>query len=1203
MEIKLTKVFFFLRKKLLKIIMRTFIFLLCSTVFSFSPVNVLSQNLKIKIPEDKTLTVDQVFDMIKEQTDFRFIYRSDIFKNYPKVNVKKGVMKANRLLEKSLSKGNFKFNISANNTITIRKASAVQELEISGIVTDENGLPIPGITVYISSREPGSGPINSDFYIRGTATDFNGEFKITGEVGYYLIATGLGFEYFKAQITPGQTIYNISLKESVSELDEVVVISSGFQEISKERATGAYVGVKKDLINKPASSISERIIGAVAGVQSTVAADGSVSFQIRGLSSLVANADPLIVLDGFPIEGAFETINPNDVESITVLKDAAAASIWGAKAANGVIVVESKKVKKQKTNVSISTFVRTSSKLDLDYVLARGSSADYLEYEQAAFDTNFFGDYFGPPSISATQVSSPYSQAIVAMNEARLGRITEAERDATLATLAGLDNSDQIRDYLLATPLTAQYNISISGGNEKMANSLSLLFENKNSYFIGDDTKEYQVNFKNQTQLAKGLKLDFGAMLQYSDVTANSGDMLNVIKGLSPWDMLKNEDGSLTDMSYLNYYMPNFNEFVPSELFPYSDWSYNPITEVQNRDLNTKQLNTRINAGLTVDIIDGLQLSSKIQYELFNTKNRDYYNDETYAVRKFVNETSGPEWRTGDVPTQLVPSGDILNLSSSEVNAYNWRNQLNFNRTFSEKHHVDVLLGSELSNRTAKATINPASFGYNPETLISSDLLEDRDTHRLWNNLPATYAGYFHSFGLSFQHYFSETTTRLFSLYGNLAYTFDDKYVVTGSYRTDAANIISENPALRYDPFWSGGLGWHLGKENFMEGASWLDKIYLRTTYGSGGNIIPNSSFTPIISLGSSLDLVTEQLTATVIDEGNPDLRWERTTSLNIGVDFSTFKGRLYGSIDIYNKKGEDLIVDQATSGVYGTTSQRLNKGEMVNKGIELSIGTSLPIKGNDIVWSGTFNYSHNDNEITEFNKLVYGSTELSIGPTTSYVEGYNANELWSFEYAGLYDAGGGVMAPSVYGEDGSNIDLNLGAGGNPLDYMIAGGTTNAPTILGVRNAFKIYDFDFSFIFTGKFGHVFRRQGFNYDDLSNGNSYVNEKFSEVANGDPNEILPYPSTGGVSRYYFYSVYYPYLSYLTENASHIRLQEVNLTYNLPKSITNKLGINSWSLFAQANNLGVILFNDFGEDPEYPKESLRPQATFTLGMNLNF
>ncbi|TXE09680.1 SusC/RagA family TonB-linked outer membrane protein [Seonamhaeicola algicola] len=1230
MEFKLTKVFFLLRKKLPKIIMRTFIFLLCTTVFGFSSTNIMSQNAKVKIEADQTLSVDEVFDLIKAQTDYRFIYRSDMFRNYPKVDVKKGIVKANRLLEKSLSKGNFKFNISANNTITIRKAADVQDIVLTGTITDKNGMPLPGITVYVASREPGSGKISSDFIIRGTATDIDGKFSLKAEVGYYLVASGLGYEYFKTQITSSKTFYNIELKEELSSLDEVVIVSSGYREISKERATGSYVGVSKTQIEKPSTSIAERLTGAVAGLQTTTNADGSIDIQIRGQSSLTANAQPLIVVDGFPIDsglniagdlgifgsnspniqGGFGTINPNDVESVTVLKDAAAASIWGAKAANGVIVITTKKGKKGKTSVSVSSFVRASSKIDLDYALARANSQETLAYEQAGFNTNFFGSVIGnPPGISPRDLGAQ-SQAIVAMNEARLGRISEADRDATLAYLASLDNKKQIRDNLLNAPLVSQHNIAINGGNEKMSNSLSLMYEDSKTFFQGDKQTKYLVNFRNNTKLSKRLNFEFSAMLQHNDIDTNSGQedplfgtggMLNTIKSLAPWDMLRNDDGSLTDMSYLKYYRPNLNAFVPFNNFAYSDWSYNPITEVNNRDLNTKQLNARINAGLTLDLIKGMKLSSRIQYEIFNSDAENYYSEKTFDVRQFVNETSGPEWNFGGVPTQLVPKGGILEQGKSEIRSYNFRNQLSYNRTFGDKHNIDFIAGTEVSNRVFSTTSNPTAFGYDPERLTTSRLLADVDTHSLWNFFPARFTSFFYNFNLAPEHTFTERTNRFFSMYGNLAYSYNNKYTISGSYRTDAANIVAPDPELRYDPFWSVGLGWHISKEEFMANLTWVDRLSLRATYGAGGNIIPSASFTPLINLSNSLNDVTNQITASITDLGNPELRWEKTYSWNIGADFSLFNNKINGAIDVYNKQGKDLIVNQNLTSVYGTTSQLLNRGEMVNKGVEISLGSTLPISGNDIVWSGNLTFSHNKNEITSFKRGVYDATELTSGPTTSYREDYDANTLWSYKYGGMFDFGSGTPEPTVIGVNGELAPLTTFVNGDARLFMEAQGTTNAPTIVGFRNSFKLYDFNLSFIVTGKFGHVFRRQSFNYDAFTGGNSSVNEKYNEVANGNPNSIIPIPENQ--PRYFFYGRFYPYMNYLTENADHIRFQEINLTYNLPQKLTSKLGLNSFSLYAQANNVGVVLFNDFDEDPEFPKGTLRPQATFTFGMNLNF
>ncbi|MDO5977831.1 SusC/RagA family TonB-linked outer membrane protein [Flavivirga spongiicola] len=1188
--------------------MRTFIFLFCSTVFSFSSTGVFSQNTKIEIDTDKTITIDEVFSIIKQQTDFNFIYKSDIFKDYPKIDVKKGIIKANRLLEKSLSKGDFKFNISSKNTIIIRQASDLQSINVSGQITDANKLPLAGITVYVSNRQPATGKISSDFIIRGTTTDFDGKFSIKADIGSYLVASGLGYEMSSLEIVASQTVYNFVLNEKTDVLDEVIIVSTGYQEISRERSTGAFVGVTKKQLEKPASSISERLVGQVAGLQSTINADGSIDFEIRGQSSLFVGGQPLIVYDGFPIEGGFETINPNDVESITVLKDAAAASIWGARSAGGVIVVTSKKAKQGKTSVSVSSFIKASPKLDIDYTTGWASSREVLDYEQRGFDTNFFGSVFGgPPSASVFAVSRPYSLGITAMNEARLGRITDAERDATLTRLADSNNRGQIEDFLLDVPMTKQYNVSVSGGTETMKNRLTLLFEDNNTFFKGTESKKYQIDFASNVKLNKRLRFDFAGMLQGTDGD-NNGTNLNFIRSLAPYDMLVNPDGSLVDMSYLTYYKPNLDAFVPTELFPDSDWSFNPIRDINEKDLNTKQLNYRIQAGLTLEILEGLNLSSKIQYETFKVETENYFKEGSFDVRRFVNETSS--WNfSPSAPTQNVPSGGVLQQNESTTNAYNFRNQLSFNRTFLDKHTVSLVAGSEITERVTKFTRNPDAFGYNGDKLTTAEI-DAPDGATLWNGFPFRFAGFFYPFRATNNvHSFSENTRRFFSLYGNAAYTFDNKYTVSGSYRTDASNIIADDPSLRYNPFWSVGTSWNAHNESFLQGTSWLDRLKVRATLGYNGNLAGSDSFEPLISLSQTPDISSGEIEASISSFGNPNLRWERTRTLNLGLDFSILNRKLYGSLELYNRKSSSLIVTQSISAVNGTTNQRFNNGEMVNKGFEITLGTTIPIKGNDIVWSGSVNFAHNDNEITKFFKSDYQSFDLAWevffnDNTTAFVEGYDANTMWSYQYAGLTNVGtdaNPILKPSIFIEDGEQATLLGFPPGEATNYFKPQGTTKAPTIVGMRNSFKIYDFDFSFIVTGKFGHVFRRQGFNYSGITGGNTFVNTKYNEVANGDPNQIIPIPDSEG--RYFFYDRFYNNMDYLTADASHIRFQEISLSYALPKKITDKLGINSLNIYAQANNIGTILFNDFGEDPEYPIGNLKLQKSFTFGMNFNF
>ena len=1199
--------------KSMKFLMKTFIFLFCSVVFSFSSEGLMSQNAKIKIDADKEVTIDGVFDLIMSQTDLVFMYQVDMFKGYSKLQLKKGEIKVGELLKRSLPSKDFSFKVvkeKASTRIIIEKTlSELQEIfKISGTVKDSNGIPIPGVTAYISNEKPSTN--TNDVIIRGTATDFEGKFTINVSLNQYLVVTGIGYESYVQKITTtNNKSYDVILKESVNQLEEVVIVSTGYQKISKERATGAFVGVKKDQLEKPASSISERLVGQVAGLQSRVNSDGSIDLEIRGQSSLFEADQPLIVYDGFPIQGGFETINPNDVESVTVLKDAAAASIWGAKSAGGVIVVTSKKGKEGKTDIAISSFVKISPKLDVDYSTGRASSAEVIGYEKLGFDSGFFGSPFGgAPSNSVFDAFSPYSLGITAMNEARLGTISNTERDAILARLANSNNKDQIRNYLLDVPMTKQVNISISGGSSRMKNRLTLLFEDNNTFFKGTESNKYQVDFASNVELTKKLRFDFAGMLQNTS-RDNNGTNLGFISSLAPYDMLKNPDGSLVDMSYLTFYNPNVERHISTGLFPYTDWSFNPISDINERDFNTKTLNYRIQTGLSLEVIEGLNLTSKIQYETFKTNVENYYKEGAFEVRRFLNAATIWDYLPNSVPIEQLPKGGILKQNETTVNAYNFRNQLSFDRTFADKHNISFVAGSEIAERTRKFINSPDTYGYNGDRL-SAAALDFPSGASFFDGLPFRYSGFFYPFRLVnnvFQ--FRENTERFFSLYSNLAYAFDNRYTVSGSYRTDASNIIADDPLLRYNAFWSVGTTWNAHNEAFLQETEWLNRLKFRATLGYNGNIPGSESFEPLIGLNPTPDPSSGEIDADIQSYGNPSLRWERTRTLNFGLDFSVFNSKLYGSVELYNRESTNLIVSQALSGVYGTTRQKINSGEMVNEGVEITLGTTMPIKGNDVVWSGSVNFAHNNNKITNLFKTNYQSYDLAYevfngDKTSAYVDGYDANTIWGYQYGGLTNFGTETnpnFKPSIIGENGQPIDLTSFPAGNAINYMKPQGTSQAPTTVGIRNSFKIYDFNFSFIVTGKFGHVFRRQGFNYDPLSGGNTVVNTKYNEVINGDPNQVIPIPEVE--SRYYFYSRFFNHMSYLTQDASHIRFQEVSLSYTLPKKVTNNLGINSFNLFAQANNIGAILFNDFNEDPEYPIGNLRLQKSFTLGINFNF
>jgi TonB-linked SusC/RagA family outer membrane protein len=1191
--------------------MRNFIilfFVLNLSAFS----NGLSQG--VAFVEFKDANLYEVFESLKEQTGYGVLYRESEIDESVRVNKTFEDSNVYEVLDEALENTGLTFRVQDEVIVILKETTrpetpvAKQEKKsLKGKVTDEEGIPLPGVSVVIRGTNI------------GVATNIDGEYSLEFEKENAVLVFSFVGMIPQEYAYEGQTALDVTLTADSEQMAEVVV--TGYQTISKERATGSFDKVEVAQIEKPASSISERLVGQLAGVQSKLNEDGSLDFEIRGQSSLYADAQPLIVVDGFPLEqedidtdrdaldgndfnfNPFSTINPNDIESITVLKDAAAASIWGARSANGVIVITTKKAKKGKPKVSVSSFVKMSPKLDLQYVNPLGTAAERVAWEKRAFETDNFGAGRALLPHYPWNASSRKSLASMAMNEHALGNITLEERDATLARLSSLNNKKQIKDNLLQNPVTHQHNISISGGSETMQHMFSVMYENSKDNYKENSKDRFIVNYRTKVKATKWLDVDFSGMLQMNEAT-NNGVNMSEIKRLAPYDMLKNEDGSLANLNHTYFYTPILESVIPTHLFPYPDWSYNPITEIKNRDRTVKDINTRIQAGLTFKLFKGLTYNSSIQYELYNTKERAYYNEKTFELRRTVNTTSTWDFNPASKPVQNIPSGGMLRLGTGsswdrkpanmvEIRAYNLRNQVNFVRTFNEKHSVNAVIGSEIRNRVAETTSNPTTYGFDDDRLSVGQFLNGNDV-RGWNGWPAIYLA-----DMSYINQYTYTTDRYFSLYANAAYTYNDKYTVSGSIRTDASNIIVDDASRRYSPFWSIGGTWQMSKEDFMSEIDWVDRLTLRATYGFNGNVDKSTSPVPLVSALPARDIYTFDKKARISSYGNPTLSWEKTGSLNIGIDYSLFRGKLFGNIDVYNKQSKDLIVLQNIPAFQGTTSNKLNSGEMYNRGIELSVGTKLPLKGNDIVWTGNLNFSYNKNKITKLFKSSYQFYNLTRGGSGSYVEGNDANTLYSLEYAGMLNQGTEAnphFTPSFYGLNGAQY--NMLSWPPPVDargYVKNEGTRVAPYLLGFSNSFKIYDFDLSFIVTGKFGHKFRRLGFNYAEG------VNEMYSEAANSDGSKIIPLPGDNE-PRSYFWDRFHPYMSYLTEDASHIRFQEVNLSYNLPKNLLRKIGLNSASIYAQANNLGTILFNDFNEDPEYPKGTFKPQASYTFGLKFN-
>ncbi len=1161
-------------------------FVIIFMILGFLNVSAKTNAQKVSI-SGKDLSLTKVFKEIKDQTGYVFFYDQGLIQKAKPVTIDVKGVSVTEALDLALKDQPLAW-IMENRTVTIINKPVENRLmelseplpsppiRITGIVTDEEGNPLEGVSVVVKGTN------------QGTSTGADGSYSIVVDNNSSLVFSRVGYSSQTIAVK-GRAQINVKLSIDITKQQEIVVASTGYQTISKERATGSFDVINTQQLDNPSTNIGSRLIGQAAGVQATVDVNGNPTFEIRGQTSLYANAQPLIVVDGFAIQGDLNSINPNDVESVTILKDAAAASIWGARSANGVIVITTKRAKNgMPLKIDLNVFRRVGQKFDLDYVNPLASSSQTVDYEKLLFSKNW------SPLVNNGSLDNfffAYSPASTAINEYNLGFLTESEMNTELDKLRGLSNKKQISDLLLSNPASTQVNLTLYGGSERMSNMFSLLYETNQSNFTRTYNNRYMLNYRSSARVFKWLDFNLNGMVQFNDIH-NSGVSLDDIQGLAPYDMLLDNDGNYTNIN--RYYWPAMVRYVPMDKFPYANWAYNPVQEMRNRNLTTKQINMRLQGGLTFHIIRGLSFDSKLQYEYISYDNRGLYNDQTFYVRQTVNQST--TWDpAANKFTRNLPMGGILTQSRQNVNAYNFRNQLNFNREFAGKHEVTLVAGSEINNIVSQTNGYPVTYGYNDETLTVGNFPNGPGgVNRLID-----WQGFTQNF--SYTNSFSYRTDRYFSLYGNLAYTFNKKYTISGSARTDASNLITDDPKYRYEPFWSIGAGWNILREDFMKSANWLDMLRVRLTYGYNGNVDKSTAFRPLISMGSSPNVYTGDITATISSFGNPTLRWERTGTWDLGIDFGMLNNKLFGKLDVYNKQGKDLIAVISIPAANGTTSQKLNNAEMANRGVELTLGTTTRLKGNDIVWRGSMNFSYNSNKITKLFVANYAAYSLFYGGTSAYVEGKNANTLWAFQYAGIRESD---KEPTVKGSGKDVYDFSTWTPGDGRDYLLDMGTTVAPYGFGFTSQFKIYDFDFSFIITGKFGHVFNRMSFNYPPLWTTRVLPNSAISEVMNGDPNKVVPLPLNQDEGRFYFWDRFYPFMSYLVQSASHLRMQEVNLTYNIPHRLLEKIRMKGdFKVYAQGNNLFTVLANKYGEDPEYPKGFMKPMPQYTFGARFTF
>ena len=908
MEIKLTNVLFYFRKKLLIIIMRAFIFLLCTAAFSFTPSNVLSQNAKIKIDADKTLSIHEVFKLISNQTDYKFIYHEDLFENAPNIQLKKGTIKANRLLELSLAYDDFNFVFANNGTIVLnKKTDEVVQQQVNGSVTDANGLGLPGVTIL----EKGT--------TNGGSTNIEGKYSINvSSDNAVLVFSFVGFTTQELLVS-GQSEINVTLEESVFELEAVNIISTGYEKITREKMTGAAQNIEQSFYqNSFKQTLQEGLQGSIPGLQilsnnshpqavpQVIIRGVGSAFQegvgfagfgapttVLGNPATLTPGSPLYVIDGVPtFDGRdLSSINGNDIKSISVLKDAAAASIYGARAANGVIVVETKSGKSGKSKITYSSQIGFSDFTNLNDRL-NNSELQELFIEGLINNTS-------------NGITTP--DAALAFLAAPGGSTTPFD--------SSIDTNWE--NELTRTAVMTQHNLSVSGGKDANRYYLSLGYLENESPLKEIDFDRITVKLKYDTEVSE--KLNVTTNIGYGKTQSNN-----------------HESGSSFYSPYRSMYLlrPDLNIYNDDGTYDTSyNFGVNPlgILTDETRALETNDFRGALN--LNYEVISNLTFETSLSgnYRL----NENYNSFPDYLGKGLNNRSSFGIQKNTNIFT------------------WNMRALVRYAVQFDKNHNLNMFVGLENNGVDAKATnVSVEELRAGAETLDNGETVDTYTTRR---------------------------ETSISSAFLNASYSYQNKYLVNASYRRDGSSRFGENN--KYGNFYAVGLGWNIHKESFMKDSEFFNQLKLRASYGVNGNdqIDPFGYSGTFNGTGS----YNGANVATIASAGNASISWEENATFDIGVDFSVLNNRVSGFVDYYNRKTSDLLYNLPVSSLNGDTFVFQNFGGMENSGIEVSLNTKNIVSNNDgFSWTTGINFTTNNNKVTELNndEILSGNYIRKVG-------------------------------------------------------------------------------------------------------------------------------------------------------------------------------------------------------------------------------
>jgi TonB-linked SusC/RagA family outer membrane protein len=1133
--------------------MRITTLLLLVSLFQLQANESYAQKTKVTLNYDN-VTLETVFNKIESITDFKFIYKDKEIDYTQKVSIKVKKEKLSKVLRNLLSDAKISYSVYGKQIIlkplkialnkeqlkTIKEK--LQKIQVTGIIIDKSGTPLPGASII----EKGT--------TNGTESDFDGNFKISvNNDNAILVIQYLG--YAKKEVAvKNKSILKIILIEDADSLDEIVVI--GYGKLSRAKVIGAVTSVGSDDISQlPVNGVDDAIAGRVAGVQivSNGAPGAGSSINIRGIGTLTAGGSPLIVIDGYPLtEGSdINAINPNDIESMSVLKDAASTAIYGSRGANGVIIITSKKAKKDKVTFNFNTFS------GFQQVLNEPKFMNAYQFAEVVKEARDWGYVSADPANRNENDSNAtrLSQGAVSRH------LIPTNFDKYLAGTPGLTDNNWLDD-LFRSGRIESYDVSVSGRSGRTNWYVSGGYFKQEGLIVGSDFKRYIAKINLETKFND--KLKFGLNLSPSVSNTNS-----VVEG---WTDSPMQQAILSEPFFTPY--NNLGELNISQQIRWHNnggtdgaLAENPIAIALRKKDEKNKFRLYGSTFLEYELIEGLNLKTLFGGDYDNSFREQFRPSTIGSYRNDVNSA---------VPWAKEQNKVRKNIISE--------NTLTYTKEFN-KHNINALAGYSYQKENYTSTFvnapkldsnNITNIAGTAETTTSKDISE-------WVRI---------------------------SYFGRIQYDYDSKYLASVSTRRDGSSRFGTN--TKFGNFSSFSAGWVVNNEDFFPKESFLTKLKLRYSWGQTGNdqIGDFGSIATLKNLNGLLNgsLSTGQIPST---SPNADLSWETSVTNNIGFDLGLFDSKLNLVVDYFVAKTEDMLLNVPVPLQSGFTRSLQNVGKMENKGLEIVLSTS-DINLGPVKWNSSLNFTTIKNTVKELGpgqtEIIDGAHITKVGNSIGELYGYQVNGIYKSQAEINSSAQNGT---DVRVGDWRIVDTSGDGIINDDDRQSLGATLPDFTY-GMNNRFSYKNFDLNVFVDGVQGvNVLSRTVRN---ASNGQGFSNQFQYYYENrwhptNNPNGFLARPDYTQSSERLRANV----SSAFIEDGSFIRVRNITLGYSLPDQILEKINLSRLRLYVTAKNPFISTnFKGFNPQQRDNNNPLSPSDTqgvyplnksFVIGLNVSF